>query len=195
MCSPRCCGAPCSLPTSADWSRVAMDSAGLPFDCRRLPPDCHRAQVPRLAVPATTSLGRPLLVPLWSLPLSYRLLAALPAAFLAVLFFLDQVNCALINPNRTCSPRIATDRRGSPRIATGGLRSPLTIERVTHSPTLASASSHRTSPCAPSTALTTSSSDAPPTTSTCSCWPSSPASPPSVASLGCAPPQVRAREG
>ena len=48
------------------------------------------ADVPRLAVPAATSLGRPLLVPLFSLPLTYRLLAALPALFLACLFFLDQ---------------------------------------------------------------------------------------------------------
>ena len=47
------------------------------------------ADVPRLACDATT-LGRPLLVPLWSLPLAWRVLAAVPALFLAILFFLDQ---------------------------------------------------------------------------------------------------------
>ncbi len=49
------------------------------------------AEVPRLALPTgAVKLGRPLLVPLFSLPLKFRLLAALPAVFLAILFFLDQ---------------------------------------------------------------------------------------------------------
>ena len=49
------------------------------------------ADVPRLGLPTgTITLGRPLLVPLFALPLKYRLLAALPAVFLAILFFLDQ---------------------------------------------------------------------------------------------------------
>lgn len=49
------------------------------------------ADVPRLALPTgAITMGRPLLVPLLSLPLKYRLLAALPAVFLSILFFLDQ---------------------------------------------------------------------------------------------------------
>ena len=51
------------------------------------------ASVPRLAVPASASgfsLGRPLFVPLLTLSWRHRLLAAMPAALLALLFFLDQ---------------------------------------------------------------------------------------------------------
>ena len=50
------------------------------------------AQVPRLALPAgAVGLGRPLLIPFLTLPTRYRLLATVPAFFLALLFFLDQV--------------------------------------------------------------------------------------------------------
>ena len=51
------------------------------------------AEVPRLAVPTVASgfnLGRALLVPIWTLPTRHRLLAAIPALLLAILFFLDQ---------------------------------------------------------------------------------------------------------
>ena len=70
---PACCVAIVSSLSCTKWVRML-------------------AEVPRLAVPTTSkvALGRPLLVPLLSLPMQYRLMAMLPALFLAILFFLDQ---------------------------------------------------------------------------------------------------------
>jgi len=68
---PACCVAIVSCLSCTKWARML-------------------AEVPRLAVPSKVALGRPLLVPLLALPMRYRLMAALPALFLAILFFLDQ---------------------------------------------------------------------------------------------------------
>ena len=43
-----------------------------------------------MPVDVRLGLGRPLFINLLSLPMQYRLLAVLPAVFLAILFFLDQ---------------------------------------------------------------------------------------------------------
>ena len=95
------CEASCGLATSryfspalrnlvADFGPAAAVAAVSAFSVTAFAR--HLAEVPRLALPASgaISLGRPLLVPLLSLSLGYRLLAALPAFFLAILFFLDQ---------------------------------------------------------------------------------------------------------
>ncbi|KAL1529921.1 hypothetical protein AB1Y20_000849 [Prymnesium parvum] len=81
-------GSPAMRSLVADFgpaAAVAMVSAVSMAPFSRL-----LAEVPRLALPAAGALERSLLVPFWTLSVKYRLLAIIPAFFLAMLFFLDQ---------------------------------------------------------------------------------------------------------
>ncbi|KAL3918895.1 MAG: hypothetical protein SGPRY_005830 [Prymnesium sp.] len=81
-------GSPALRSLVADFGPAA--AVGLVSALSMLPFARLLAEVPRLALPLANKLNRPLLVPLLSLPTPYRLLAAIPALFLAMLFFLDQ---------------------------------------------------------------------------------------------------------